>query len=252
MSLLANCNYNSSVLAEEEYLEQLPTIEEYLALKDWKFTPDVEVGQHGNYYWFRSENFVFYDIFDHLPLPTSPFQIAVALWDSDDKTYRIYEGEAGWKHLGGYAVSSPTTKPPELYLGDYSAHLILDKSFDNRVLRAQLDSLSEDYALDDHENERVKSFWHTLETIQPYAYFSIGLTKSVCVIFRGAEVYKRFMDSIDWTKIDEYYRTSALESAAKMWKDLGPERGPEKCVVNDCDRLRIPLAIRCFIHQLRD
>lgn len=233
-------------------MEQLPTIEEYLTLKDWKFTPDVEVGHHGNYFWFRSENFIFDDIFDHLLLPTSPFQIAVALWDSDDNTYRIYEGETGWRNLGGYAVSNPTIKPPELYLGDYSAHLILDKDFDDRSLRAQLDGLSEDYALDDHENESVKRFWHKIGMIQPYAYFSLGLNKHFSVILRGASLHQSFMDSLDWSRIEARYKDRALEHAAKKWEDLGPERGPEKCVVNDCDRLRIPLAIRCFIHQLRD
>ena len=233
-------------------MESLPTIDEYLQLADWTFTPDVEEGQHEGYFWYRSNQFVFDNIFDHISVPITPFQILVTSWDEDYKVKSIYKKKDGWRRLGEHVISSASLIPPKLTHFEYLSYLILDKEYSDEDLQLFLDCFGEVYALEVIEDEEVKLFWDLFAALDPFLYFSFGLTKHFSVISRGEIFHQKLVDSVDWIKIESIYKKRAMDAAAKKWEDLGPERGPEKCVVNGCERLRIPLAIRCFIHQLRD
>lgn len=232
-------------------MEQLPTIDEYLALKDWKFTPDIEQGQFENYYWFRSDNFLYDELPSVIHLPSVPFQVIVTCFDGFGGGSLVYADSPGWRVVGDFAVASKLNALPELFTGASNAQVIIDRENSDEFILENFDSFWESSCIADLEIEDTREFWNKFKRIDPYIYFSMYSVKGFTIISRGLELHQSFMNGIDWQTIEDFHRKLAQKRCAALWADLGPERGPEKCVENGCERLRIPLAIRCFMHQLR-
>lgn len=232
-------------------MESLPTIDEYLALKDWKFTPDIEQGQHEDYYWFRSDNFLFDELPSVIRVPLVPFQVVVTCFDGFGGGAFVYSDCPGWRVVGDLAVANKLNALPELFTGADNAQVIIDRENSDELILENFEGFEESSCLVDLEIEDTREFWNKFKLIDPYIYFSMNLFRRFTIISRGIELHQSFMNNIDWPTIEEFHRKSAQERCAALWADLGPERGPEKCVENGCERLRIPLAIRCFMHQLR-
>lgn len=229
----------------------IPTIEEYLRLKDWKFELSINEGCHANFFWLRSRELVMSDLLATIDLPQVPFSVLVTYWDWHGGGASTYGNERGWRHLGEYAISDISTKLPKLYYGADCAQMLLDEPINDNELLNALSNFDEPYMLDDLEEEHAKNFWTAIEAVKPFCYFSYGLFNSFTFIARDPALYRQFVERISREDIEQAYKERAAANRAKTWAELGPECGPETCVEPNCDRRRIKLAVRCFIHQIQ-
>lgn len=222
--------------------------DDYLNLTDWNFKVSIAEGKHGNYYWLRCAEFMAIDFRKHLKLPVNPFCVLVTYWDWNEGAAKRYFGEHGWRTLDRYAISYWETTLPKLYFEADNTCMIIDHPVDDNEILLALKEFTEPTYLEDEEGPCVKGFWNSIEALQPYCYasYSNGLT----FIANGEEFYKDFVNSISIEEVKAFHRNRETEHRLKLWKDIGPECGPETCVESNCDRLRIKLAVRCFIHQL--
>lgn len=129
--------------------------------------------------------------------------------------------------------------------------MLLDESLADDELLKNLSYFDEPYMLDDLDEEQAQNFWAAIEGIQPYCYFSYGLFDGFTFVARGPDLYRQFLDRVSLEAIETFYKKTAAASRARTWAELGPECGPEICIEDNCNRLRIKLALRCFIHQLQ-
>lgn len=229
----------------------IPTIEEYLQMSDWNFGVSIKEGCHANFYWLRSRELVMADLLATIDLPRQPFSVLVTYWDWHGGGSATYGNERGWRHIGKYAISDASTVLPELHYGADCGQMLLDEQIADSDLLKALSRFDEPYMLDDLEEEHAKNFWAAIEVIKPFCYFSYGLFDGFTFVARGLALYRQFMERVSPEAIEQIYKERAAANRAKTWEDLGPECGPETCIEPNCDRLRIRLAIRCFIHQLQ-
>jgi len=230
---------------------EIPTIEEYLKLSDWTFSVSMNEGSYSNFFWLRSRHLGALDVLETIDLPKKPFRVLITYWDWNGGGASTYGSEAGWRELGEYAISDVSTVLPKLHYGADNAQMLLDESIaDQEILRA-LSNFDEPYTLDDLEEEHAKKFWAALEAVKPYCYFSYGLFDGFTFIARGHDLRRQFLDRVSQHKIEAIYRERESDTRARMWQELGPECGPEICIEENCERLRIKLAVRCFMHQIQ-
>lgn len=222
------------------------TIEDYLELKDWKFSLNFEEGIHGEYYWVQGEN-LSVDLYHAIRLPENPYRVLVTYWDYISGPATIYGAEPGWRAIGNYALSQPRTTLPDLnHFADFEEMIIdNDTELDDAALNSYC---SADY-LSDVDNDCTKRFWCAIEQLNAYCLWSEQGRHTFVV--RGKDLYDHFWNSDEVKGIEERFRARSKINRQKLWADLGPEIGPEKCAEPDCDRLRIRLAIRCFLHQCK-
>lgn len=69
-------------------------------------------------------------------------------------------------------------------------------------------------------------------------------------LWRGHDLRQQLLDSISRHGIEAITENKLPAARAQKWQALGPECGPEVCVEEACKRLRIKLAVRCFMHQI--
>ncbi|MBS1997571.1 MAG: hypothetical protein JSS86_14720 [Cyanobacteria bacterium SZAS LIN-2] len=92
------------------------------------------------------------------------------------------------------------------------------------------------------------NFWKFLERFQPYCFVSASDTLFFAA--HNKDLVASVHSDRAWADAESQERAYKSSSRAALWRDLGPECGPEKCVEPDCNRLRIKLAMRCFMHQM--
>lgn len=229
--------------------EPIQTIDEYLELRDWKFDESqiqLEEGRHQDFFWLRSSELGDTDLLATIDLPSEPFSVLVTHFDGPGA---IYASKIGWRQLGDYAISGRSTILPKLYHGADNAQMFLDQDIADEELMLALLDFDEPYSLDDLQQEETGRFWRAIEN-NPYCYFSYGLVGNFTFVGRGHHTLQQFLEQVWSTDFKEYYKRKEAFERERLWKILGPESGAETCVEPDCSRLRIKLAVRCFIHQL--
>ena len=226
------------------------TIDEYLSVIDWQFNPNVKKGQVDDFYWVRSPEFAgTVDVLEHVDLPAQPFSVLVTDWDGSGGGAQFYGPRQGWRLVGQSALSEPSCNLPELSYGADNAQMLIDHAISDEALLSALTDFCEPHFLDDPDGSQ--SFWNAINAIQPYCYFSYGCSaENFTFIARGKSLIDQFWQNVSLPKVELKLRQGLVESRAKTWNTLGPECGPEVCQEANCDRLRIKLAVRCFIHQL--
>lgn len=209
----------------------------------------MKTGCSGNFFWLRSSELGVLDVLQVIDLPEKPFRVVVTYWDWGGGAAFAYGDISGWSRLGEYAISDTSTVLPKLQFGADNAQMLLDEVMSEHEVLQNLLEFDEPYLLDDLENDQVKAFWIAIEALRPYCYFSYceGLT----LIMRGTESCKEFIDRVSLEEVETIFRGRTTSYREKKWNELGPECGPEVCIEENCDRLRIKLAVRCFIHQLQ-
>ncbi len=229
--------------------ESLQTIESFLSVDDWQYSLSLKQGSHNNYFWLRSKDLRVIDCLDLVDLPDKKCSVLVTEWDSSD-VCEIYGRKQGWRCVGRYALSEPSLELPALQLGADCAQMLIDHEVsDNDILAADFTD-DEPYFLDDLIDDRAIKFWSAIEQVDPYCYFSYGYPEEFTFIARTAAVYDAFFKRIDFATVEANFRKTESVRRSQLWKALGPECGPEVCIEENCDRLRIQLAVRCFIHQI--
>lgn len=219
----------------------LQTIEEYLDLSDWTFKPGYEIGSHGDFYWIRYDYQI--DPLQFINLPKSKYRALLLDFDSGPPG-KYFGNDPGWSALGEFALSDAGDSLPNLRFGAAdTAYLLLTQEFDQVALLEQLGRLEEPH------QKTNQIFWEVMDAVKPFCYCSdCGGTFFV-------SPYKASIDILYSSKVlqiaEDRAREGKRKSRLELWQTLGPERGPEKCVEQDCERLRIELAVRCFMHQLQ-
>lgn len=217
--------------------KKLQTIEEYLSLADWSYKPVVTEGTHGDYFWVATDM----RFHEERGLPKYPFRVLAISFDGFGSGAKIYENEPGWKPLGSFAISEMVTTLPKMYFDAEYSYMLIDRPLtDVQILSCFIDF--EDFMYCERDR-----FWQTVDALQPYFYVA-GWDHSVFVA-RGKDLYETVFNEACADESREIARRRELDGRRKMWESQGPERGPEVCVEPDCDRLRIQLTIRCFIHS---
>lgn len=223
--------------------KDLPTIEEWLSLKDWDFSPNVTEGTHGDYFWVRCEGAFFGDGLSRFMFLPTEFRVLVTYWDCPGGAPAAYRNEPGWKIVGSYALGPPLKYIPELNFHAPSSAMLIEGSISECDIGALLEGFEE------FQPYMAESdcFWNVVDRVKPFCYFS-DLDEGIFVA-RGKELYELGFNNEIVAAITTATRTGQQRIRQSSWNSLGPECGPEKCVESGCDRLRIQLAVRCFLHQ---
>lgn len=224
------------------------TVDEYLQVSDWHFEVDIQQGTHSGFSWLRSEMLARSDISDLISLPERPFSVLVTFWDWHGGAAKVYGTDAGWRQLGDYAISSPSRILPKLHFGADNTQMFLDDPIPDHDILAALIGFDDPYDLDDLDSSETRKFWNCIEMINPYCYFSYA--REFTLITRGRDLLDQALTQVSIEELEAHLKHEAAANRARLWDSLGPECGPEECVVPACGRLRIRLAVRCFMHQL--
>jgi hypothetical protein len=224
--------------------QDIPTIEDWLSLKDWAFTPNVTEGKHGEYFWVRCEGAHFGIALKEILFLPKEFRVLVTYWDSPGGASLAYENEPGWSLIGDYALGPPLKYLPEMHFGAPSSAMLISDGISENEISALLDGFEE------FEPYRAETdrFWEIVDRVKPFCYFS-DLDEGIYVA-RGRELYELGFNDAFVAEVAAYFRTRQQSIRQSSWNQLGPECGPEECVEPGCERLRIQLAVRCLLHQL--
>ena len=145
--------------------------------------------------------------------------------------------------LGEFAITEMSSTLPDLCFGADTAFLLLDREFDQTAILEQRKSL------ETHYEESDQNVWKAMNADKPFCYYSDGGGTFF------VSPHKTSIEVLYSSKVLQIAEDRAREGGHKsrlaLWQTLGPERGPEKCVEQNCDRLRIELAVRCFMHQMQ-
>jgi len=233
------------------------TIDDYLNMSDWSFEFTPFLGSRRDFFWIESSQLGFIDETECLALPKS-FRI-LAICGNREAFAEVrtgwdeVENEGGWTRVRDYGLSSAISAPPDLC--QFDSYMVLDEHSNigtiDSALKEFVDYTDEDYlgqtaCWDSSPN--VESFWKGLEAVNPYYY--VGTNAWDLLIFRGQHLRDEFLSSSDVMNVGQCYREEEQNYRRRRWQAVGPECGPEKCFEPNCERLRIRLAIRCYLHQL--
>lgn len=224
---------------------RLLTIEEYLALEDWKFCPFINEGQEGEFFWFTSSGLFYEHPLTLLPAPREPFRIAIIDWDSTSGAESFFSKMPDWCSIGDWAVSPPLTSFPALNFHADAEVIVFPANSPNELLL----EVQQYFGNSVFEMLHSDEFWDVLKKLKPLCYTVTGSVDFF--IAPNQSVYSLLMNSELLINSETKANAQAERDRQICWENLGPEVGPERCLEPDCDRLRIKLAVRCFIHQLQ-
>lgn len=223
---------------------KLQTVDEYLTLQGWTFRPLITEGSNGNFVWFRSVESLLFHPLEVLDPPTTPFRVVILSWDSGDGSSSFYRDLPGWNAVGEWAVSPTLTSFPEFNFAARSEEMIIDASCsEEEISEAQVSyELSEQIP---DVGSQSEAFWRMLDKLQPYCF-----TCESIFVARDRQIYERVINRENMAVSEAKHKARVLSYRQIQWENLGPEIGPEECVEAGCGRLRISLAVRCFMHQI--
>lgn len=222
----------------------LPTIEDWLALKDWSRTPYWTEGTHNEYFLVRCEGASFGDALSTTLFMPSEFRVLVIYWGSDGGAPDFYRCEPGWKIIGDYALGPPLRHLPEMQFGTPSAAMLIPGT----VTESELEEFLDGFELAQLYFEETEEFWTIVDHLKPIAFFSDR--EEGIFLAQGRELYELGFNEGVIAEITNRFRTSEQRQRESIWNTLGPESGPEKCIEPGCEHLRIQIAVRCLLHQL--
>jgi len=222
---------------------ELPTIEEWLALEDCDFSPNVIEGTHGDYFWVSCEGASFGDELSRFMFLPTEFRVLVTYWDCPGGVTAAYRNEPGWKIVDSYALGPPLKYIPEMNFHAPNSAMLIEGS----ISECDIGALFEGFEEFQPYMAESDCFWNVVDRVNPFSYFS-DLDEGLFVA-RGKELYDLGFNNEVVAAVTTKFRVGQQRIRQSSWNSLGPECGPEKCVESNCDRLRIQLAVRCFLHQ---
>ncbi len=210
-------------------------------MQDWVFDPRIDQGEHGDYHWMYYIGQDRYEPFSRIEPPTVPFCLVVRPDTYGYRDVRTIARMPGWKALGSFAISSWSDQMPTLDYQGLETIFVIDRlKSESKIMEALVDF--QDYLL--LTPEILDNLLRVVDQLQPY-YSVIGHL----FVARGKHLYQQYFNDEFLDEIRRAEWRSALEQRQSFWKNQGPECGPETCVEPGCDRLRIRLAVRCFVHH---
>ncbi|CAN5380174.1 hypothetical protein BH11CYA1_BH11CYA1_22860 [soil metagenome] len=226
----------------------LPSIDDWLNLKDWQFELHLEEGDSNKHHWLFSPELAAINIVESIELP-SEFCLLMTQYDGDNACY-MYDSKPGWMVCGNGCLSPELTKLPTIHdTADY-ALMVIDKQKNRSELEPLLAGFRDHYGLPS-ANPNFEAFEKKIEEINPYLYLSYASGKrgdGVFAISRGQKTLASFLKSDAASAIADTSRNQITKHRRLLWRALGPESGPEDCTEKDCTRLRTPVSKKCFLH----
>lgn len=220
-------------------MNPLQKINEYLELEDWVFKPSFSIGQHNEFYWITLDYAI--DCADYIPWHDRSFSTLMISFDSGF-TACCFGTQPNWRAVNEFAVSNLLVGRPELSYGAEFELMLFDNEISDQKIKDALAAGFDETNLDDPK------FWSVLTKLQPYCY--VANTYQLYFISTNRTLVQAMHSPQALTSAREIAKEYARKNRADTWEMLGPECGPEKCVEPNCDRLRIQLANRCFMHQM--
>ncbi len=220
------------------------SLEDYLAVRDWKTIPPV-FGEHGEYRWVRLGRSLWPKIyFDQLTPPQKPFKI-LSLGFLDD--WNRLEQEAynpdGSIRDAEESLTPLTDSFKDIYIN--GGTMILDRVLEWSHIEPQASLLEPSYFLGD--TAQSTQFWAAITQLEPYFYL---FGEGECIfIAREQTLLDEFMACSAVNGLDDFHREMAAETRLIHWQRAMADAGPEKCVVHGCDELRVKLAVKCYGHH---
>lgn len=234
----------SSIRTLYMFDSNLPTIEEWLAMEDWYYIPSMYGGVEGEYHWIQCPEGDFADALEFELEPKVPFRLLATYWDVAAGAPALYRNYPGWKIYDNFAICNETERMLDLNFSADAAVMVIDHPVSNEDLLSLFKNFV-DFNPDSDETER---FWDVIRKVRPYCYLS-NIYGGILVA-RGKELYESVFNEEFVSAIIKEQRRRKENMRKALWNQIGPECGPEKCTEKDCDRLRIQLAVRCFLHQI--
>lgn len=226
----------------------LPSIDDWLTLKDWQFELHLEEGDSNKHHWLFSPELAAINVLDSIELPDE-FCLLMTQYDGDNASY-MYGSLPGWMVCGNACLSPVLTKLPNIQDGADYALMIVDKQKNRTELEPLVLGFKDHYG-EPASDQNFELFEKKIEQINPYLYLSYASGKrgdGVFIISRGQKTIATFLKSEAASAIAETSRKQITKHRQVLWRALGPESGPEDCSEKDCTRLRTPVSKKCFLH----
>ncbi len=224
--------------------------DEYLVVHPQLYKHEWWQGKREHFHWLQSKHFTCSHFFNAVPAPASGCRILVSMRTD----YPPYCQTMGWTDMGQDIASSPVLSHwDDLKVGEEGVgFLVVPSTAKVQQISPMFSGLT---VFDKHyihlgstEDQEIKSFWTTLGSLEPLMYLVDGFVFTI--ISPDKDVIEQLIESHSFGSLEARRHEQARQRLQNLWHSIGPECGPETCVEPGCGRLRIALAIRCFVHQL--
>lgn len=228
--------------------QKIPPIpEDYMPITPRRYQHVWTTGVQRNYHWLRSNQVNIKDFFAWVSAPKDGFRFGGFIFDGSTRKPNLTA-------LSPIRLSWP--KVEFTGIGDYLIFLPPD-ALESDIQFFLKDLLNSHYPLrNPHDLTDVDNthFWNQIEIAAPIFYYRQD-GNDFLVVCRDKEMLAKFMLSSGFQSSEERTKAELIAERPASWKkhfqSLGPECGPEKCVEEGCDNLRIKVAVRCVKHQLK-
>lgn len=219
------------------------TLEDYLAVRDWRSIPPV-FGEHGEYRWVRLGRSLWLPVFDQLTPPQKPFKIlSLGLLDDLNNMEPEAFNPDGSIKKDEESLTPLTDSFRNLYTNGRT--MILDRVFEWSLIKPQASFLEPSYFLGD--TEQSTQFWAAITQLEPYFYL---FGEGECIfIAREQSLFEQFMACSAVAGLDQFHKEMSMETRLIHWQSAIADAGPERCVVDGCDELRVKLTVKCYAHH---
>ncbi len=231
-------------------------IEEFLNLSDWTYADalPVSIGGHVGYQWVMLDldhelsKFNHFNPMAFITLP-APFQMIEVNIDKVNRP--IYQCDHRWRlnsHIPRCAYRTDDSSLSQSEMERLRNTLI----FNNTVCGViDLPLTVESWDKDCPEQmafESMESLCELLAKQKVETFVYNTLIKMV--VSNSSAVIEEYLSSSVFKDLEYLSRKQEQKRRLELWQAIGPEVGPEKCQQDGCEKLRISLAVNCFLHQL--
>jgi len=217
-------------------------IDDYLKAKDWTYSFEALEGSEYGYSWIKTKDTMI-DPMTVVTLP-SPFRIIVLDYALAPGA-EAFGDRAGWTKIGDYALSPAFLSAPDLPL--HEASFIIYEP----ALAPQMESMIGKEQLYCHREiyeEELPLLSQTLARLKIFLYLS---TSYDYLLITSDQTMAEIKQSEQFLSLPQQAKEKVLNRRDRQWRQFGPEVGPELCSEEGCERKRIQLTSRCFIHQMQ-
>lgn len=241
-------------------------IDEYLNLADWTYADAllVVIGGHAGYQWVlldlddemtrnhtvtSANSFKSFKPLGFVTMPAAFQVIEVNI----DKVHRpIFQCDYRWR-LNSH-IPDCAYRTEEGVLGQSEISRSRNTVIFNSAVSGvkDLPAVVEKWHANCPENmafESMEELCDLLAIVQAESFVYNTFVKMV--VSNAPGIIESYLNSSVFKDLEYLSRKEEKKERLELWQALGPEVGPEACSQVGCERLRISLAINCFLHQLQ-
>jgi hypothetical protein len=227
-----------------------PIPEDFMQITPKRYGHIWSTGTRENYNWLESNQLTIEDFFASVTPPRGGFRIAGFPGIRFDRSHENVDHTA----LGPIQFLWP--KPEFTGMGDYMV-MVTPNQVESDIKFFLKDAFRWNQPLRDPEYRDIATnehFWNHVLTAKPLLYYSQHCYDFVLVC-SDKKFLAEFLLSNRFQSSEERAKAELIAERPHLWQEhfeaLGPECGPEKCIEESCENLRIKVAIRCVSHQLK-